>query len=631
MQVVFDTETALIQRGLLAPPLTCMSFLDEGGRYGLVDRHTAHDMMLDWLRQPDVELTGHNTAFDTAAFCAEFPDLLPYFFRAYDAGRIRDTMIDEMLLDIAEGHFRWEIDPLTDMVIRRKSYELGRLTPGGLEKDKWRLMYGTLRDVPVERWERGAIEYPIKDTFATAALKARQFIRAGHRVVPDGAAQARNHFALHLMSTWGMRTDIERVSWLQGALEQSCDQLADKLVQFGMLRGDGTRDMDAIRQRLAATGVTLTYTPTGQISTASDLVKEAAEADPSLHYLLEYVDHLKLLTTYVPALLTGLVVPINARFNPLVETGRTSCSRPNLQNLPRGKNKGTDLSKHVRECFIPRRGFHFVDCDYDTLEVRTLGQALYDLLGGTTLRDAFQRDPDFDQHTNLASRILGCSYEEGMHRKTKGKDDALFDDTRQMCKPPDFGYPGGMGAKKMRAYAWKSYGVHFTQQQSEYLRWQFLRSIPEMQRYFHMNGDATRTGSCTVVQLRSGRVRGGCAFTDTCNGWFQALAADGAKFALWEVSKACYVDRHSVMYGSRPVCFIHDQIITESPEEVSGECALEQKRIMEHAMEASATPDIPSRAGAVVTKRWIKGAKQVKDAHGRIIPYEPRAKARMAA
>ncbi len=623
MEIVADVESSLIQHGLLAPPLTCMSFLEESGRYGIVDRFTAHDMMRDWLRDPTVTIRGHNFAYDAAVMCAEFPDLLPLFFNAYDNLRIRDTMIDEMLLDIGEGHFRWDVDPLTDIVIRRKSYELSALTPGGMEKDKYRLGYGPLRDVPIEKWEHGALMYPIKDCFATAALGARQDIRAGRRPVPDSAQQARNHFALHLMSVWGMRTEPERVMWLQAALNQSCNMLAGKLVEFGMLRWDGSRDMTAIRERLQQSGVQLVYTPSGQISTAADLVKEAADADPSLHYLLEYVDHLKLLSTYVPALLRGLEVPINARFNPLVETGRTSASKPNLQNLPRGKNKNQDLSKHVRECFVPRPGFHFVDTDYDVLEVRTLGQALYDLIGGCTLRDAFQRDPNFDAHINLAAQIAGTTYENAMARKKA--DDKEILELRQMAKAAVFGLPGGLGAKKLRAYAYKGYGVALSQQQAEFLRWQYLRAIPEMQRYFHMMGGATNAGSCTMVQLRSGRVRGGCRFTDACNGWFQSLAADGAKFALWEVSKACYVDRSSVMYGSRPVCFVHDQIITESPQQVSSECAVEQEKIMERSMEVF-TPDIPSRASSVVTKRWIKGAKKVKDKHGRIIPYEPQKK-----
>lgn len=631
-EVIWDTETALIQRGLLAPPMTCMSFFDVSGRYGIVDRHTAREMLRDWLTNPVVHLTGHNTAYDSAVACAEFPELMPLFFNAYEQGRIHCTMIDEMLLDIGEGHFRWEVDPLTDMVLRRKSYELGALVPG-MEKDKYRYGYGPLRDVPIHLWEQGARDYPIKDCFGTGWLRWKQTLRAGGRDVPDGAVQARNHFALQLMSCWGMRTDGERVGWLKHNLEQACDQLAGELVVRGLLREDGTRDMEAIREQLRQSGVQLVYTPSGQISTAADFVKEAAEhandgqGDPNLHFLLQYVDHLKVLSSFVPALLDGIYLPINARFNPLVETGRTSCSKPNLQQLPRGKRTDYDLSKYVRECFVPRNGFVFVDSDYDTLEMRTLGQVLFDLCGGTTLAEHYQRDPDFDPHTNLATQIRGMSYEEGLWKKENDKE---FADFRQFVKPANFAFAAAMGTKKYRAYAWKGYGIRVSMEDATFLRWQYMRSIPEIQRYFHAASSATRTGNCTIVALRSGRIRGGCRFTDTCNGFFQQLAADGAKYALWEVTKRCYVDRSSYLYGSRPVCFVHDQIITESPEQIAHECALEQQWVMERAMEVY-TPNVPSRASSNVTRRWVKGAKKKKDARGRIIPYDRPLPERKAA
>ncbi|NBT36521.1 MAG: DNA polymerase I, partial [Betaproteobacteria bacterium] len=102
--IYWDTETALIRAGLLIPPMTCMSFADPAtGKGGVVDRHDAHAMMRDWLRDPTIRLVGHNLAFDVAVMCAEFPDLLPLFFAAYDDGRLEDTMLNEQLLDIAEG------------------------------------------------------------------------------------------------------------------------------------------------------------------------------------------------------------------------------------------------------------------------------------------------------------------------------------------------------------------------------------------------------------------------------------------------------------------------------------------------------------------------------------------------
>lgn len=49
------------------------------------------------------------------------------------------------------------------------------------------------------------------------------------------------------------------------------------------------------------------------------------------------------------------------------DTGRMSCWNPNLQNVPKRKDKEETQFK-VRRCFIPRPGFVFVDIDYSGAE-----------------------------------------------------------------------------------------------------------------------------------------------------------------------------------------------------------------------------------------------------------------------
>jgi len=602
--------------------MTCMSYGDEAaGVGGVVDRFKARDMMKDWLRDPTVKLIAHNLAFDTTVMSAEFPELLPLFVDAYEANRLEDTLLREQLIDIAEGHFRWELDPLTDEVVKRKSYALGSLVPG-LEKETYRTHYGALRDVPVADWEPGFYKYALQDAAAVLYLYRSQERR--HGVVVDSEAQARAGFSLRLMSAWGMRTDPEKVLWLEATLEKGVQGLVEELIKQRLVREDGSRDMETIRQRLRASGITLSYTPTGQISTGADTLAAAADAknDIGLNFLVKYAGMLKLLTTYVPALKTGTVVPINADYQTLVETGRTSCRRPNLQNLPRGKKQADDLAHYVRECFVPRSGNYYCSTDYDSLEVRTFGQVLFDKVNGTTLKSAYAADPDFDPHTNLASQIMGLTYEEGMRLK-KAKDPALLN-MRQTAKPAIFGFAGGMGPRKFRSYAWKGYGVSLSEIESQELRTNWMRSLPEVTNYFARIGAGTEHGQTTIAQLRSGRARGGVSYTDCANGFFQGLAADGAKHALWEVTKRCYVDRSSVMYGSRPVCFVHDEIILETPKEIAHEVALEQERVMCEAM-MKFTPDIPSRASPALMMRWYKGADRVFDHNGRLVPWEPKA------
>ena len=68
-----------------------------------------------------------------------------------------------------------------------------------------------------------------------------------------------------------------------------------------------------------------------------------------------------------------------------------------------------------------------------------------------------------------------------------------------------------------------------------------------------------------VVQLGSGRVRGGCTFTQNANTRFQGLAADGALNALFKIWRACLTDPTSPLYGARPLVFEHDAFLVEVP------------------------------------------------------------------
>lgn len=52
-------------------------------------------------------------------------------------------------------------------------------------------------------------------------------------------------------------------------------------------------------------------------------------------------------------------------------TGRVSCWNPNLQNVPKRKDKG-ETNYKIRRAFIPRPGFFFADKDYNAAEYRLM-------------------------------------------------------------------------------------------------------------------------------------------------------------------------------------------------------------------------------------------------------------------
>ncbi len=184
----------------------------------------------------------------------------------------------------------------------------------------------------------------------------------------------------------------------------------------------------------------------------------------------------------------------------------------------------------------------------------------------------------------------------------------------------NFGLPGGMGAATFIPYA-AGYGITLTPGEAADLKEAWLRQWPEMKLYFaHGASVAGQAGVGTVTIPRSGFVRGGCGYCDTLNTYFQTLAAHASKAALWSVSQACYNDTQSPLYGSRPVLFVHDEIIAEVPEARGHECAAALERLMVDAMEKW-TPDVPAAASATLMKNWSKAAEQTYSA-GRLVAWD---------
>lgn len=133
--------------------------------------------------------------------------------------------------------------------------------------------------------------------------------------------------------------------------------------------------------------------------------KRQIHAHQALELVPLYTSVEKLLTTYVPVLESGINYPINPEYRPLVETGRASCAKPNLMNLPKAPG--------VRECFIARLGYMFCTVDYTALELHTLAQACLWLVGHSRLAEALNEG--VDPHLALACEYLlqGVSYEDG--------------------------------------------------------------------------------------------------------------------------------------------------------------------------------------------------------------------------
>jgi hypothetical protein len=629
--------------------MVCLSFaerVDGVIETGLLNRADGLDFIEAWLRDDDVTIVGHNVYYDLGVVAAGNPKLLGLIFRKFAKGLIRDTIIRQQLIDIAEGAAKFFIDEETGDY-KRTAYTLAdlswRLLKVYLRKgsDTWRLRYALLDGLPIDAWPADARKYAIDDSDITLQVYEAQEALiakadwtynadANEHHLADQNPQHRAAWALHLMSMWGVRTDRKAVAELRRLLENDYAEFMTKLRPTGLFniapervitRGarKGTvvpekvsKAMKLIYKRVedafAKNGEIVPVTEKGKIKT--DRKTLTATGDPELILLAEAGVTGKLLQTYVPVLERGIFCPICCRYNPLMETGRTSASSPNLQNPPR---KGG-----VRECFVPRPGWVYLFSDYDTLELRSLAQVCLDLLGYSDMAEALRRGEDL--HLSLAAEMLGISVQEAQQRYRDG--DPEVREMRQQAKVANFGFPGGMGATGFREYA-EGFGLIISEERAEELRDMWFRRWSEMRPYFDHIGRLTES-SDQVTQLRSGRVRGGASFCATANGFFQGLAADGAKEALWQVAYECYVDERSPLFGARPVLFLHDEIGLEVryDDPVRASAAADRLAVvMVEAMERW-VPDIPVTCKPVLCRRWFKGAEAVR-VDGLLVPAKP--------
>ena len=633
LTVVFDTETHLIEPGRLAPKLVCMTWATDGGPADIVDAEGAVAFARAWLLDPTVRLVGHNVAFDLAVLAEQRPSLLPLIFDAYSAGRISDTMIREKLLMLAEGRLSYDFVEKTKpgfSLAACARRHLGLDLAKGV--DTWRLRYSELDGVPLADWPDEALLYALGDATTTrdvwlaqGAQAERDGYLAGPGVVVDERPQARAAWALHLMSCWGLRTDPGVVVPFLATLAAEQIALDTKLEAAGLMRWTGpkkapklSRNMAEFQRRCAegyaARGGQAPMTPSGRVSTSAETLRNSGDPD-----LVAYADEsgaAKILSTWGDYLRLGTHSTINHGYSLLMETGRTSAYRPNTQNPHR---RGA-----LRECFVPRAGCVYVGADYSYLELCTLAQSCIDRFGESELAVAI--NDGLDPHLHMAALLLGVPYDDAVGRYVEGDGDVKA--ARQLAKAANFGLPGGMGAESFAAFAMAGYRIaipeHYLAREKGggwHLKNLWLDRWPEMRQHFAWVSELDPFGNPFTLTLpRSGRRRGGCAYTAGCNNLFQGPAADGAKAALFALARRCY---GGDLDGCRPVMFIHDEVIVEVPRAMVTTAARALEATLVSAMRVEC-PDVQIRAEAYAMARWYKGAEPVW-IDGELVPWEPSA------
>jgi len=288
----------------------------------------------------------------------------------------------------------------------------------------------------------------------------------------------------------------------------------------------------------------LRKTPTGQPSTAEDVLEELAESYRLPRLILEHRSLSKLKSTYtdkLPEQINEKTGRVHTSYHQAVAaTGRLSSQDPNLQNIPIRTPEG----RRIRQAFIAPPGCVLLAADYSQIELRIMAHLSED----DGLLSAFASDKDIHQAT--AAEVLGVPI------------DAVTPEQRRSAKAVNFGLIYGMSAFGLA----KQLGIPRGTAQ-EYIDLYFAR-YPGVRRYMEQTRAYAREKGFveTVfgrrlylpdINARNKQLQQ-AAERAAINAPMQGTAADIIKRAMISVDRMCTETR-----GARLIMQVHDELVLE--------------------------------------------------------------------
>lgn len=285
-------------------------------------------------------------------------------------------------------------------------------------------------------------------------------------------------------------------------------------------------------------------TAKGVPSVSSDVLVNYV-GNPVVDDLLEY-RRLTKLETFIKS---WEEIQVNNRiypsFNITARTGRTTCSNPNIQNIPQDKN--------VRNLIEARPGWKIKEQDYSQIELRVASM----FSGDTNMQHAYQSGSDLHSKTTelLFGDTSSLSPQEQKRKRTEAKS-------------MNFGFLYGMSAKTFVDYA-KGYGLNITEEESEGFRNNFFKAYPTLLQWHEDCKNYARANGYTwspigrkrfLPDINSSNFKlRGQAERQSINSGVQGFASDMCTSALADIVFSDEIDHdRCIVLGS-----VHDAILFE--------------------------------------------------------------------
>jgi DNA polymerase-1 len=326
----------------------------------------------------------------------------------------------------------------------------------------------------------------------------------------------------------------------------------------------------------------LRKTPTGQPSTAEDVLEELAASYELPRTVLNYRTLAKLKSTYtdkLPQQINSKTGRVHTSYHQAVaQTGRLSSSDPNLQNIPIRRAEG----RRIRQAFIAAPGHVLMAADYSQIELRIMAH----LSNDAGLLSAFAAD--LDVHCATAAEVFGVAV------------DAVSADQRRLAKTINFGLIYGMSPFGLA----RQLGIDRGAAQ-KYVDLYFAR-YPGVKRF--MDDTRVQARADGFVETVYGRrlylpdIRASnqqlrqAAERSAINAPMQGTAADIIKRAMIGVDAWCRLEN----FPARVVMQVHDELVLEVREDATDKVAAGIREQMAGAAELK----VPLRIHIGVGMNW---------------------------
>lgn len=313
-------------------------------------------------------------------------------------------------------------------------------------------------------------------------------------------------------------------------------------------------------------------------STAADILEKLAPDYPVVRKILEYRTLTKLNSTYATGLAAYISEDgrIHGTFNQTITaTGRISSTDPNLQNIP----IRTEMGSRIRDVFVPKDGYVFVDADYSQIELRVLASLSED----ENLIDAYSHAVDI--HAVTASQVFHVPLAE------------VTPQLRRNAKAVNFGVVYGISAFGL------SEGLSITRAEAKDYINNYFRTYPKVKAF--LDRQIREAKELGFTRTMFGRIRPVPELKSSnfmqrsfgervaMNAPIQGTAADIMKIAMVKVHRALKKEG----LDARIVLQIHDELLVEASEQDAARAAELLKTTMKQAADLKVALEVDAHTG----------------------------------